>query len=71
VQTTFRPYRNLGHFGVLTELMKGMEGEYTRWLERDCESLLRSAPLLLKMLSRVATSAELTRLVRAFVREDG
>jgi hypothetical protein len=37
VQTSFRPYRNLGHFELITELMKGLEGEYSARLEHDCE----------------------------------
>jgi hypothetical protein len=37
VQTSFRPYRNLGHFELITELMKGLEGEYSARLERDRE----------------------------------
>jgi hypothetical protein len=37
MQTSFRPYRNLGHFELITELMKGLEGEYSARLEHDCK----------------------------------
>lgn len=41
IHTIFRPYRNLGHWELVTGLMKGMEADCSPWLEKDCEWLSR------------------------------
>jgi hypothetical protein len=66
VQTSFRPYRILGHFDLITELMKGLEGEYSARLERDCEWQVPSGLIGIEQRNEIGLMSS----VRDFIREE-